>query len=81
MNASITGPLGVTLRRGHHTAFFTHTAIDNAPLNWDIVGGVIATDDKGREWVLDEAWLADYRAALKSLATTRGTAYTTSTIS
>ena len=74
MNASIIGPLGVTLRAAGRSAFFGHWAIDHAPANSGNEGGVTVTDDKGREWVLDEAWMADYRAAVKELAATRGTA-------
>jgi len=59
----IVGPRGVTLRRGHHSAFFAHATIDSAPMNWDIIGGVIATDEMGREWMLDEAWMIDYLKA------------------
>ena len=76
MKGCIVGPLGVTLRHSPHSAFFEHSAIDRAPANSGNEGGVIVTDDQGREWVLDAAWLSEYRAALKALATTRGTAYT-----
>lgn len=78
VNASTIGPLGVTLRGDGRSAFFTHAAIDRAPANSGNEGGVIVTDEQGRqvrEWVLDEAWMAQYRAAVKALATTHATEY------